>query len=155
MYELYDINIIYTINIYVDRFRHQFLKIFGYKFSMKSYLLILPVAILVTYSQIIVKWRTSRLENFETNSFLQQLIKLLSDPVILSGYTLALIASFAWLFVITKLPLTTAFPIYIGITFILVLLSGWFFLSENMSIIKVISMFLIFSGIVLALSINE
>ena len=145
----YDFNI-YTINIYVDRFKHQFLKIFGYKFYMKSYLLILPVALLVTYSQIIVKWRASRLENFGTDSFLQQLVKLLSDPAILSGYTVALIASLGWLFVITKLPLTTAFPIYIGITFILVLLCGWFFLSENMSIMKVISIFLISSGIVLA-----
>ncbi len=132
-----------------------FLNIVGYKYYMKSYLLILPVALLVTYSQIIVKWRSSRLENFETDSFLQKLVKLLSDPAILSGYIIALIASFLWLFVITKLTLTTAFPIYIGITFILVLLGGWVFLSENMSIIKVISMFLIFSGIVLALLINE
>lgn len=120
---------------------------------MKNYLLILPVALLVTYSQIIVKWRTigSTFNSVKNEGIFSYLLKFLLDPIILSAYATALIASFAWLFIVTKLPLTTAFPIYIGATFCMVLVGGWFFLAEAISPIKVLSILLIFSGIVLGL----
>ena len=89
---------------------------------MKNYLLILPVALLVTYSQIIVKWRTidSTFNQVKNKGIFSYLLKFLLDPIVLSAYVTALIASFAWLFIVTKLPLTTAFPIYIGTTFCMV-----------------------------------
>ncbi len=119
---------------------------------MKNYLMILPIALLVTYSQLIVKWRSSAGDQLPSASFLQQLIKFLSDPVILSAYSAALIASFAWLYVVTKLPLTVAFPVYIGVTFAMVLLGGWFFLSETLTATKLVAVLLIFSGIVLGVT---
>ncbi len=115
---------------------------------MKNYLLILPVAFLVAYSQIIVKWRTLRLP-FESVGIIDFLVKLISDPVIFSAYVAALFASFAWLFVVTKLPLSIAFPVYIGITFVLVIFGGWFFLHEQFNLIKLAAILLIFFGIVL------
>ncbi len=119
---------------------------------MKNYLLILPIAVLVTYSQIIVKWRSGATDQLATLSFSQGLVKFVTDPVILSAYAAALIASFAWLFVITKLPLTVSFPVYIGVTFAMVLLGGWFFLSETLTATKLIAVLLIFSGIVLGVT---
>lgn len=85
-------------------------------------------------------------------SFSDRIMKFLSDPAIISAYGAALIGSFAWLYVVTKLPLTIAFPIYIGVTFALVLLGGWFFLGEALSSTKVIAILLIFAGIVLGVS---
>jgi multidrug transporter EmrE-like cation transporter len=82
----------------------------------------------------------------------KQLFKLLGDPVILSAYAAALFASFAWLYVVTKLPLTVAFPIYIGVTFAMVLLGGWFFLSEALTPVKLVAVLLIFGGIVLGVT---
>ena len=114
--------------------------------------MILPIALLVTYSQLIVKWRSSVVEQLPNARFLQNLIQFLSDPVILSAYAAALIASFAWLFVVTKLPLTVAFPVYIGVTFAMVLTGGWLFLSESLSITKFIAVLLIFCGIVLGVT---
>jgi multidrug transporter EmrE-like cation transporter len=119
---------------------------------VKNYLLILPIAVLVTYSQIIVKWRSGATDQLATLSFSQGLVKFVTDPVILSAYAAALIASFAWLFVITKLPLTVSFPVYIGVTFAMVLLGGWFFLSETLTATKLIAVLLIFSGIVLGVT---
>jgi multidrug transporter EmrE-like cation transporter len=119
---------------------------------MKTYLLILPLALLVAYSQLIVKWRVNS-EVFETTgSFLQRLFKMLHDPFIISGYAAALLGSFAWLYVITKLPITVAFPIYIGITFTMVMLGGWALLGEELSNTKCIAVLLIFSGILLGVS---
>jgi multidrug transporter EmrE-like cation transporter len=119
---------------------------------VKTYLLILPVALLVTYSQLIVKWRSSTVEHQVTQDFSKQLIQFLSDPVIISAYGAALFASFAWLYVVTKLPLTVAFPVYIGVTFAMVLLGGWFFLSETLTATKLVAVLLILGGIVLGVT---
>lgn len=119
---------------------------------MRNYLMILPIALLVTYSQLIVKWRSSVVEQLPSAGFLQHLIRFISDPVILSAYAAALFASFAWLYVVTKLPLTVAFPVYIGVTFAMVLLGGWFFLAETLTATKLIAVLLIFSGIVLGVT---
>jgi multidrug transporter EmrE-like cation transporter len=119
---------------------------------MKTYFLIFPIALLVTYSQLIVKWRSAAVTKSSATSFAQQLAKFLTDPVILSAYAAALIASFAWLFVVTKLPLTVAFPVYIGVTFAMVLLGGWFFLGEQVTVTKVIAILLIMSGIILGIT---
>lgn len=116
---------------------------------MKTYLLILPIAVLVTYRQLIVKLRTNFLEPQNTQNFSTQLLRFLSDPVIVSAYIAALFASFAWLYIVTKLPLTVAFPIYIGANFVLVLLCGRFFLSEDLTATKLVAVLLILLGIVL------
>lgn len=120
---------------------------------MRTYLLIFPVALLVAYSQVVVKWRTAEnvLAVGRDAGVLAQLLNFFSDPIILSAYAAALLGSFAWLFVVTKLPLTVAFPAYIGITFCMVLFGGWFFLSETLPPTKILAVLLIFSGIALGM----
>ncbi len=119
---------------------------------MKNYLLILPIALLVTYSQLIVKWRSDGMESLENTTIPQRLTIFFTDPVILSAYAAALLASFAWLYVVSQLPLTFAFPVYIGVTFVMVLFGGWFFLSETISVTKIAAVLLILCGIALGLS---
>lgn len=117
---------------------------------MNAYLLILPAALLVAYSQIIVKWRTTS-HGFSSEvgaGMVSYLVKFFSDPMILSAYAAALMGSVVWLFIVAKLPLTIAFPLYIGVTFGLVLIGGWVFLSESMTANRMIAIVLIFSGIV-------
>ncbi len=121
---------------------------------MKILLYILPVTILVAYSQLIVKWRTSKVEavNVNPEGLFNKLITYLSDPYIFSGYLMALLGSFLWLFVISKIPLSIGFPIYIGITFLLVILGSWLILGEQLTAIKLISALTIFLGIVIGAS---
>lgn len=118
---------------------------------MRILISVFPIALLVAYSQIIVKWRTLQLGTVisENESFFGRIINYLSDPLLLSAYFTALLASFLWLFVVAKLPLVIAFPIYIGVTFVLVILGGWFFLSESLSPIRILAAGLILSGIAL------
>ncbi len=119
---------------------------------MKKYLLILPIALLVTYSQLIVKWRSNGVEFLVSTRFTERIAIFLTDPVILSAYAAALLASFGWLYVVTQLPLTVAFPVYIGVTFVMVLFGGWFFLSETISVTKIAAFLLILCGIALGIS---
>lgn len=121
---------------------------------MKMLIHILPVSILVAYSQLIVKWRTSTIEftYIQHQSIVDKLVSYMSDPYILSGYLMALFGSFLWLFVISKISLSIGFPLYIGITFLLVILSSWLFLGEQITAIKLISSLMIFIGIVIGAS---
>lgn len=118
---------------------------------MRILLSVLPIALLVAYSQIIVKWRTlaSDAAGIQNLPLLARILKYLLDPVILSAYVAALLASFVWLYVITKLPLVVAFPAYIGVTFVLVIVGGWFFLSESITAMRLVSVLLILSGIII------
>lgn len=118
---------------------------------MKILVSVFPIALLVAYSQIIVKWRTLQLGTLISDnvSLFGRMLNYLSDPLLLSAYITALLASFLWLFVVAKLPLVIAFPMYIGVTFVLVLLGGWFFLSESLSPIRLLAAALILSGIAL------
>lgn len=121
---------------------------------MKMLLYILPVSIFVAYSQLIVKWRTSAIDfsNNQTYNLVEKLVSYLSDPYILSGYLMALLGSFLWLFVISKISLSIGFPLYIGITFLLVILCSCLFLGEQMTTIKLISSLMIFFGILIGVS---
>lgn len=121
------------------------------KYYLNNYLLIIPIASLVTFSQLIVKWRSNTSESVLGLTFSQHLVRFLTDPVILSAYAAALVASFAWLFVVTRLPLTVAFPVYIGVTFAMVLTGGWYFLDEAMSATKLFAILLILCGVALGI----
>lgn len=118
---------------------------------MRILLFVLPIALLVAYSQIVIKWRMlgAAAAGIENLPLFARMLKYLSDPIIVSAYAAALLASFVWLFVITKLPLVVAFPVYIGVTFVLVIIGGWFFLSESISPMRLASVCLILSGIVI------
>jgi len=120
---------------------------------MNSYLLILPVASLVAYSQLMVKWRAASLP--APGSLTAKLLTMFADPLILSAYAAALAASVAWLLVVTKLPLTIAFPVYIGVTFVMVVLGGHLILGEPLPITKIAAVALILSGIALGMSSNS
>ena len=118
---------------------------------MKMLILIFPVALLVAYSQVIVKWRMLRIGAIDMQAMplLMRLLKYFSDPFILSAYGAAFFSSLVWMYIVTKFPLAVAFPVYIGITFILVIVGGWYFLSEAVSLIRIASVTLILTGIVL------
>lgn len=119
---------------------------------MKNYLLILPIALLVTFGQILVKWRSSSVEHLAVSSIPHSFARFVADPVNLFAYAAGFIANLGWLYVVTKLPLTTAFPAYMGTTFAMVLLSGWFFLGESLTLTKIVAVVLILAGVVLAVS---
>jgi multidrug transporter EmrE-like cation transporter len=117
---------------------------------VKILIFVFPIALLVAYSQIVVKWRALNAEPVVQNvSFLERVLEYLSDPLILSAYGAALLASFVWLYVVTKLPLVVAFPVYIGVTFALVILGGWLFLSESINFMRLLSILLILAGVII------
>jgi len=117
---------------------------------MKILFYVLPVALLVAYSQLVVKWR-AQLGGVVLldKDFFQRLLAYFSDGYILSAYMTALLGSFLWLVVVSRIPLSTGFPMYIGVTFLMVMVGSWLLLGEVISVTKMTAAALILAGIVL------
>ncbi|MCP3726165.1 hypothetical protein M3I53_24050 [Paraburkholderia sp. CNPSo 3272] len=110
---------------------------------------VLPTVLLVAYSQVIVKWRIEnlgRLPGAEYTGVLKYVSYFL-DPFILSAYVAGLVGSLAWLSTVSKLPLAQAFPIYQGLTFLMVVASSAALLDEPMNTPKLLGAALILVGV--------
>jgi len=117
---------------------------------MKIFLYTIPVALLVAYSQLVAKWRIqATVESLTSINALDRFIVYFSDPYIISAYVAALLSSFIWLIVIQRIPLSTGFPIYMGSTFLLVIVGSWILLGESISLIRLLAASLILAGIIL------
>lgn len=116
-----------------------------------NYWLILPIALLVTFGQLLAKWRSLGGGYEAGGSEFHALARLVTDPVMIAAYGVGFIANVGWLYVLTKVPLTIGFPVYMGVTFTFVLLGGWAFLGESLSLAKVVAVLLILGGVILAL----
>jgi multidrug transporter EmrE-like cation transporter len=117
---------------------------------MIIFLYIMPVALLVTYSQLVVKWRSQLGGGISLDrDFASKLLGYFADWYILSAYIAALLGSFFWLFVVTRIPLSIGFPVYIGVTSLMVIMGSWLFLGEPVTIIKLIAAGFILTGIVI------
>jgi multidrug transporter EmrE-like cation transporter len=107
---------------------------------------VLPTVLLVAYSQLIVKWRVTNLPGSHHTGLLKYLDYLL-DPFILSAYLAGLIGSLVWLNAVAKLPLAQAFPIYQGLTFLVVVAGSAILLGEPMNSPKLLGAALILAGV--------
>lgn len=112
--------------------------------------LIIPTSFLVAASQIIIKWRTNQLISLtSSDNYPDKIYIYFTDFYIVLAYFLALIGSVIWILAIPRTPLTIGFPIYIGLTFFMVIIGSIFILSESLSMLKLCAIILIFSGILL------
>lgn len=77
------------------------------------------------------------------------ILKLIQNKFIIIGVFIAAISAFLWLTIISKLELTTAFPITGGIFYILLFLFSWIFLGETITLTKILGVGVIIFGIYL------
>lgn len=118
---------------------------------MKLLLALLPTVVLVVFGQLVIKWRVALLFDSlqSASSWIDRLFVYLKDPYILSAYVSALVASAAWMFVIERHALSLAFPLYIGITVLSVVVGGILLFGEEMNTLRAIAIFLIVAGVAL------
>jgi uncharacterized membrane protein len=116
-----------------------------------DYLYIVATIGFTVYGQMILKWRISSFGPLPAGPVekLKFLISLLFDPVIISGFAAAFLASLAWMAAMTKFDLSHMYP-FMSLNFVVVLmLSGWL-LSEPVTLQKALGVGLIVIGTVVA-----
>ena len=75
-------------------------------------------------------------------------INLIFQPIVISALALYGAATFLWLWLLQKIPLTTAYP-FAALAFVLVPLGGWLFFDESVNIKYIGGVSLILAGVLL------
>jgi multidrug transporter EmrE-like cation transporter len=111
-------------------------------------LAVLPTILLTAYSQLVIKRRVTTLAaSAHGLSVTSRTFDYLVDPFIISAYVFSLLSSVAWFFVAEKQPVSVAFPVYVGVLFVVVTLGSALFLKESISPQHLLGLLLIFAGV--------
>jgi multidrug transporter EmrE-like cation transporter len=84
-----------------------------------------------------------------SSGLVSQLLKLAHNTKFISGFLLYGVASLIWFSVISKENLSTAYPVLVSISFVLITFGSVFFFGERLSAQKLIGMAVILGGIAL------
>lgn len=116
-----------------------------------DYLYILATILLTVYGQLALKWRVSSFGAMpvQLTGKLSYFSGLLLDPVILSGFAAAFLASITWMAAMTRFELSYAYP-FMGLNFVLVLLLSGVLFGEPITAAKLAGSVLIVAGTVIA-----
>ena len=107
-------------------------------------LLILLNTLILVSGQFLWKiGMTNRSVSFDS---IGAIFRVMISPYILSGLFLYGMATVLWLFILTKVPLSVAYPIQ-SIAYILAVFGAYFFFQEEITLWKVIGVFLIMAGV--------
>lgn len=118
-----------------------------------DYLYILATLAFTVYGQLALKWRMDQMGPMPDGFVggLRHLLGILPDPVVLSCFLAAFLASLAWMAAMTRFELSYAYP-FMSLNFVIVLgLSIWL-LGESLSVAKVAGVALIVLGTLVASS---
>lgn len=106
--------------------------------------------LLTVYGQLVLKWQVGLAGPLPDGLAGKAgfLVTALLNPWVISGLLAAFVASLCWMLALTKLPLSTAYPLTAS-AFILVVLGGAWLFSEPLSAGKLVGVALIVTGVVL------
>ena len=109
---------------------------------------VLTTILLTVYGQLIIKWRViATMQALDGGGKIVLLSRLLLDPWVLTGFIAAFLAAVSWMLAMTKLPLSLAYP-FTSMAFLLVMIFGVAFLSEALTLPKVLGTALIVVGLI-------
>jgi drug/metabolite transporter (DMT)-like permease len=82
------------------------------------------------------------------NSFssVGEVIKLLLSPYIITGLTMYGFATVLWLFILTRVPLSVAYPLQ-SLAYVFAVFGAYFIFNESLSIMKIAGVLLIIIGV--------
>lgn len=116
----------------------------------KYYILVIVSVFLNVAGQIFIKKGVDNLIINDINLLdkIFLMVKSLFSTWIFLGFSSVFLASIFWMFALTKLELGAAYP-FMSLSFILILIFGYFFLDESITLYKLLGVLLIMVGVVL------
>lgn len=119
---------------------------------MPKIIIFVLVASITVISQIFLKKGMRLIGNINIlnfQDFLAFIGKLIQNKYIIIGLFLSGISAFIWLIVISKIDLTSAFPVTSGLFYVILFFSSWAFLGESITLVKIFGVASIIFGIFL------
>ena len=105
------------------------------------------VVVMLVIGQTLWKLGLRRVGEFDINEF-SKILSLLINPFIIVGIILYGFATILWLSVLSKNELSYIFPI-MSLSYVLVLIPSYFIFREDISISRLVAIFVIMIGVAL------
>ncbi len=110
--------------------------------------LVIAVSILVT-GQVLWKLGLNEVGTFSLSKDMTgSLFKVLGNPKILTGALLYTLSTAIYFDVLAKLPLSIVYP-FMSLSYILALVPAYFILNESITVLRIVSVLVIWAGILL------
>jgi len=119
---------------------------------MTGWILVLCSACFDSFAAIVVKRQLNLVPAPQWTSLRSVFefgLRMISSLELVIGLILFVSAPAMWFLALQRLPLTTAYPVLVAIHLLLVLVGGWYVLSEQVSVAKAVSCVLLIASIVL------
>ena len=111
---------------------------------------ILCTIFFTVYSQLIIRWRVGLAgelpSGFPEKSL--SIFQLLASPWVITAIIATLLAGISWMLTMTRFEISYAFP-FISLTYVLMLIAGFYFFGESLSPMKLLGTFLVVSGLMI------
>lgn len=112
--------------------------------NLINFLLILANTLMLVSGQFLWKFGLQSKSNVFESFY--SVIKLFLSPYVLSGLFLYGLATVLWLFILTRVPLSVAYPIQ-SIAYILAAVGAYFVFGESITVYKIIGCTFIMIGV--------
>jgi len=114
---------------------------------LPKYSLIVFVATIGVSGQILLKKGLNSFSHLAFDSFLSKIFAIVFQPLILLALFCYAIGVLAYLFLLSKVQLTSVYPICTSLTFGGITFFGWFLLNESLGWQKILGIVFIIIGI--------
>jgi multidrug transporter EmrE-like cation transporter len=116
---------------------------------MRAVLLVLCSVVPAVAGQLILKYTIARLNlSMETSGPVGYYVRLFQTPLVLLGFAMYGLSSIAWLFILSKLPLSLAYPL-VSMGYVLVVFFSWLLLHEQVGVGRIVGVIVICCGVAL------
>jgi len=122
--------------------------------SSQTVLSLLISILTASIAQIVLKKGASALSDlkFSLSSIMNTILNIFQNKWLLAGMILFVISFVFYIFVLSKIQLTFAYPVMVSVGMVLVIVGSWIFLGERLSLPNIIGIALIILGIFLLVS---
>jgi drug/metabolite transporter (DMT)-like permease len=116
---------------------------------MKSVLLVLCSVAPAVAGQLLLKFAIGRLSlSMDTAGPVGYYVRLFTTPLVLLGFLMYGFSSLIWLFILSKLPLSLAYPL-VSMGYVLVVFFSWLLLHEHVGLTRILGVVVICLGVTL------
>ncbi|HEU5398680.1 MAG TPA: hypothetical protein VFV77_05335 [Gammaproteobacteria bacterium] len=118
--------------------------------KMTAYGFVLVCILFTVLGQLLIKWQAMGAGSLPSAwpAKLSFFFNLVLNPWIIAGLASAVIAAFAWILAMTRLPISVAYPM-MSLTYPLVMGLSWVLLGETLSLWRVVGAAFILAGVTL------
>ncbi|MFD3447564.1 EamA family transporter [Microbacteriaceae bacterium 4G12] len=114
----------------------------------KAYIFVFTSILLGAFGQVFMKLGTTKMGEIDTSSIIAKVFHILFNPIIFTGLSFYAISAILWIFGISKVPLSQAYPM-VAFSYVIVFVLSVLLFKEVVNLPKVGGLSLIIVGVLI------